>query len=372
MKKPIIIYRNNLGTYSETFIYEQAKKLQKYRPQFLGIKQQNNKLLQSKPMLIRQKSPLGYLAELRFRLTGEAPPIERALRKIRPKLIHAYFGPDGAAILPLAKKLSLPLIISYLGYDATIEKGTKKSVPLSYQLYNYQKHRLHTYPILILALSQFIKKKLIEQGFSKKEIQVHHMGIDTEFFTPQKIARENSILFVGRLVESKGCSYLLDAMKYIQARFPEVKLMIIGDGQLRKQLEQYAKAIHINARFLGALPPAQVKHWMNRAKVFCVPSVTTANGTAEGLGMVFLEAQAMGLPVVSTQTGGIPEAVLQNKTGFLVPEKNSKQLAEQSILLLSDKKIWNAMSKEGRRWVKKQFDLKKQTLKLEKIYDMLS
>jgi len=107
---------------------------------------------------------------------------------------------------------------------------------------------------------------------------------------------------------------------------------------------------------------------MNRAKVLCVPSQQAASGDTEGLGMVFLEAQAMGLPVVSCRSGGIPEAVVHGETGFLVPEQDVNDLTQHILHLFGDELLWQRFSHQGRDWVCDRFNLQTQTRKLEAIY----
>jgi glycogen synthase len=110
---------------------------------------------------------------------------------------------------------------------------------------------------------------------------------------------------------------------------------------------------------------------MARATVFCVPSVVATSGDAEGFGIVFIEAQAMGLPVVSTRSGGIPEAVEDGQTGLLVTEDDPQELAEAIIRLMQDERLWKRFSLAGRSRVLKHFDLTKQTQRLENIFDNL-
>jgi glycosyltransferase involved in cell wall biosynthesis len=121
--------------------------------------------------------------------------------------------------------------------------------------------------------------------------------------------------------------------------------------------------------FLGAQPTSVVHSWLRRAKVFSVPSVTAANGDAEGLGMVFCEAQAMGVPVVSFASGGISEAVLHESTGYLMPERDERRLAEKISLLLQDQALWSKMSLRGREHMAGKFDLTAQTGILEARFD---
>jgi glycosyltransferase involved in cell wall biosynthesis len=110
---------------------------------------------------------------------------------------------------------------------------------------------------------------------------------------------------------------------------------------------------------------------MSRASVFCVPSVVAASGDAEGFGMVFIEAQAMGLPVVSTLSGGIPEAVKNGETGLLVPERDSAALAEAILRLMQDEELWQQYSLAGRKNVVNHFNLAQQTGRLENLFEQL-
>ena len=108
---------------------------------------------------------------------------------------------------------------------------------------------------------------------------------------------------------------------------------------------------------------------MNRARVLCVPSIVARSGDSEGLGMVFGEAQSMGLPVVSSATGGIPEVVAHQHTGFLVPERDWEALAAKLILLLRDHYLWKQFSEAGPARVKALFEVRKQATILENIYE---
>jgi colanic acid/amylovoran biosynthesis glycosyltransferase len=193
--------------------------------------------------------------------------------------------------------------------------------------------------------------------------------VNTEFFSPDpSVRREPVVLFVGHLTEVKGCEYLIRSMAKAQAVLPDLELVVIGDGPLRPHLEQIAKENLTHFRFLGLQPKNTVKEWMNRAKVFSVPSTTATSGAEEGFGLVFLEAQAMGCPVVSSSSGGIPEAVAHGETGLLAKERDVDALSQHILLLLGNENLWRKMSEAGRNRVKSLFDLKTQTQALEKLY----
>ena len=151
---------------------------------------------------------------------------------------------------------------------------------------------------------------------------------------------------------------------------PMTHLVIIGDGPLRNELEgEAAQLLSGRYTFLGAQSPAIVHAWLQQAMVFCVPSVTAANGDSEGLGMVFCEAQAMGVPVVSFASGGIPEAVIHGVTGVLLPEKDRIGLAQAICRLLKNRDRWAEMSKQGQRRIRQNFNLSLQTAILENKYE---
>jgi glycosyltransferase involved in cell wall biosynthesis len=177
------------------------------------------------------------------------------------------------------------------------------------------------------------------------------------------------VLFVGRLVEVKGCEFALRAFGELAQAVPGARLVIIGDGPLRPELESQSEAFRSRCTFLGSQPRSMVREWMNRARVLCAPSGRNEAGNAEGFGMVFAEAQGMGLPVVSFASGGIPEAVADGETGFLAPEGKWQELVQPLRRLLEEDDLWNRFSEAGERRVAAEFDLANQTTRLESIYD---
>jgi colanic acid/amylovoran biosynthesis glycosyltransferase len=144
---------------------------------------------------------------------------------------------------------------------------------------------------------------------------------------------------------------------------------VIGDGHFRASLEQLDRELGVGATFLGELPQQMIRTWLERARVFCGPSVTVEGGMSEAFGNVFSEAQAMGVPVVSFRHGGIPETMLDGVTGLLAPERDVEQLAAHLTRYLEDHAFWAHSREEGMRWVRQQFDVRSQTAKLEAIYD---
>jgi glycosyltransferase involved in cell wall biosynthesis len=274
--------------------------------------------------------------------------------------------------MQLAEQLGVPLVTALHGYDVTISDEAMSRTRLG-RAYLHGRSTLQKKGALFLSCSAYVRARGLEMGYPADRTIVHSIGVDVERFTPPGVLqpREKSILFVGRLVEKKGCGSLLEAMVDVQRRCPAAELVIIGDGPLRADYEARAVALGVRCRFFGVQPTAVVREWMARASVFCVPSVVAASGDAEGFGIVFIEAQAMGLPVVSTLSGGIPEAVKNGETGLLVTERDSPALAEAILRLMGDKELWQRYSLAGRSNVVHHFNLAEQTRRLENLFEQL-
>lgn len=150
------------------------------------------------------------------------------------------------------------------------------------------------------------------------------------------------VLFVGRLDEVKGVTYLIKAMADLDA-----KLVIVGDGPLRKSLEKQADKYADKIEFLGAKSHKELPVIYASADIFVMPSITTKKGQKEGLGLVLLEAMASGLPVIGTNSGGIPELVKDGYNGFLIEEKNVRQLSSKVKVLLESNQLRTMYSING-------------------------
>lgn len=369
-KPAVVIYRDHLLPPSETFVRAQAEALRSFIPYYAGSRlEQGLPLPGERILVVNRGGLLGKASEVCYKLWGLAPTFARQVKRLKPVLIHAHFGPDGVRVLPLARNLQIPLLVTFHGYEATVKDEYAQRSFYSHRVYIAYREVLKRQAQLFIAVSEFIKGRLLEQGFPPHKLVVHYIGIDTELFKPNPaVQRQPVVLFLGRLVEKKGCEYLIQAMSRVQAVRPEVELVVIGDGLLRPSLERLAAKLLHRYRFLGVQPPDQVREWMNQAKVFSVPSITADSGNAEAFGIVFAEAQAMGLPVVSFSSGGVPEAVAHGETGFLAVERDWEKLAQYILLLFEQDTLWQRFSEAGQSRVRTMFNSQQQTGVLEEIY----
>jgi colanic acid/amylovoran biosynthesis glycosyltransferase len=368
----IVVFRIQLLPPSETFIVAQAAAMRRFTPFFVGWRRMAGiDLPQDTSWTVDGGGFKGKLRELRFRYVGPTREQLARLRARAPRLVYAHFAPDGHAAMQLAEQLGVPLVTALHGYDVTMSDQAMGATRLGRE-YLQGRPRLQKKGALFLSCSSYVRRRGLDIGYPEERTMVHSIGVDVERFKPPTVRRrEKFVLFVGRLVEKKGCGNLIEAMVDVQRRNPAADLVVIGGGPLRRQYETQAAASGVRCRFLGVQPAAVVREWMARAAIFSVPSVVAASGDAEGFGMVFIEAQAMGLPVVSTLSGGIPEAVKHGETGLLVKECNPAALAEAILELMQDDDLWHRYSVAGRRRVVDQFNLLHQTERLENVFEQL-
>ena len=370
-KGVVAIFRSALLPGSETFVLQQAEALQTFEPRYIGLKRVERGLRGVRdPILLSTKYGFqGDVARALFQLTGFSPGFIARVRQVNPLLVHAHFATDGVAALPLIRALDVPLVVSLHGYDVTT-RDRELASSFSGKLYLRRRRELWQETDLFLCVSNFIRDKALQAGFPAEKLRVHYTGVNQDVFWPSDEPRQQgAVLFVGRLVEKKGCRYLIDAMAEVRSHVAATCLYVIGDGPLRAELEARAAELDLSVQFLGAQPPAEVKRWLAKVDLFCVPSLEAKNGDSEGFGMVFAEAQAMGTPVVSFRHGGLPEVVDDGVTGFLVEERDTQALAGALTTLLQDHEKRIAFGRAGVGRVREQFSLQQQTRKLEALYN---
>ena len=363
-KPAVAVFRSAVFNASERFIQDQAAALTRWRPLVVGLERKGELVPRLREGMIVAESAGERLA---FRLRGRGGRIEAELRAARPVLIHAHFGTDGLLALPLARALGVPLITSLRGYDvARSDSALLWSGRLSWMRYALGKKRLQRDGALFLAVSDALRERAIARGYPEARTLTHYNGVDLDRFRPDVAPREPGlVLHVGRLVEKKGTKVLIEAVAGIAG----ATLSIIGDGPLRAALERQSRELGDRVRFLGALRSDEVANWMRRASVLAAPSVTAADGDAEGLPNVIVEAAASGLPVVGTRHSGIPEAVDDGATGFLVPEGDAGALAARLADVLGSDSLRHEMGIAARRLTERKFSRQMLTDRLESIYD---
>lgn len=285
-------------------------------------------------------------------------------------ILHCHFGWNGLKGVALKEigALQGKLITTFHGVDVNaIPQQSAKD----YYLRLFQKGDLYT------VNTDFTKKQAVGLGCPQNKIVKLPVGLEISqyAFCERKliVGEAVKIITVGRLVEKKGIEYGIKAIAKVVEKNPKVIYTIVGDGILRKSLENLILELDIseNIKLVGWMTQEQVRQLYAASHIFMLPSVTAANGDREGQALVLQEAQAMGLPVVSTLHNGIPEGLLDGKSGFLVPEKDVEALAEKLNHLVEHPEEWLQMGKAGRKYVENRYNIPNLNNQLVEMYKQL-
>jgi glycosyltransferase involved in cell wall biosynthesis len=300
--------------------------------------------------------------------------LRHTLRCLQPEVVHVHFGVDAVHLWPVLQNLERPIIVTLHGYDIQVktewwESGAGGAGNLRYhqQLVDIAQDPR----IFFIAVSQHIMGRALALGIPKSKIKVLHIGIDAHAFAPSEIPfseRPMKVLFIGRLVEKKGAAFLIHAMQRVQAEHPAARLVLVGDGPLRTELERLSAQLGVNAEFRGVLTPGEIRRELADTRVFCLPSITAENGDAEGFGLVLLEAQACGVPVVTSAVGGVDEGMIEGQTGFGFAERDATALAHILTTTLGDAPLLTRLSRQARAFVEERMNLRRCNETLGELY----
>lgn len=371
-ERDVAIFRLSYPNPSEAFLDEQMRCLDRYRP-IVVCRQSRGSIdrvhvaldclpfgaLRSKTFLVR---PLGCLWP--SSLPGH------------PRLIHAHFGPDAVYAMPLASRYRLPLMATFHGYDITRSRESLLASGVL-PLVRYVRHepRLRESLRIALGVSRFIAGRLVQRGYRDSIVRHCYIGVDVERFRPIAVrGEERFVLCVARHVDVKGVDDVIAAFARIADRHPDVTLKLVGHGPLTERLRALAEEGGVGHRvsFLGLVEHQRVLDLTQRAELVVLASRRTADGAEEAFGLTLLEAAACGRPTIGTRSGGISEAVREGVTGFLCNPQSPRQIAEAMDALLDDESLRESMGKAGRDMACSEFDIRKQTVKLERLYDEAS
>lgn len=308
------------------------------------------------------------------RVRGFYPFQPAALRGAR--LLHAHFGDEGWRSLPLARRLGLPLVTTFYGYDIS-ELGSDPRWRARFQA-------LFAAGATFLVEGGHMRQTLLALGCPPEKARVQHLGVDLAALqlrpTPPPADEAIEVLTAATFREKKGIPDAVAAFAAARREEPRLRLTLIGDANPQRPDEQAIKAQLLDmiaaegladaVRLLGYQPLATFRAELARAHIFLHPSVTARNGDSEGGAPVaIIEAQALGVPVLSTRHADIPEVVRDGEGGFLVAEHDVPALTARLLLLAREPARWPAMARAARAHIEAEYDLARQAAALEAIYD---
>lgn len=363
---------------SENWIHTQIKYSKEWNPTVFTNHTKNlDSVDWSPPIYNRSRElslPVRLADSIAMKLIGYYPSFYTHLNKENFQLIHAHFGPMGYLCSGIAKRLNIPLITTFYGYDASLlpnEKPEWKS--------NYRK--LFERGSRFLVEGPAMGKKLEALGCPPEKIVVQHLGVEINKYKPKEDypATENlRLLMVGRFVEKKGFIYGLRAFRQFLKKGGNGILTIYGDSngtkeseQVKGELLQYVKdhGLQESVFLPGLIPLEKLQEEYHHHDIFLAPSVLSTDGDDEGGAPVtIIEASASGLPIIGSRHCDIPEVVVDEKTGLLADEKDVETLSEHLVRLHQNPELQQNLGKSGVVHIQKIFDAVKQGKVLSSIY----
>ncbi len=229
-----------------------------------------------------------------------------------------------------------------------------------------------------LSNCEYFRQRAIKFGCNPQKIVVLGSGINCErfFFKPRfPDNRKIRLATTGRLVEKKGMAYSIRAVAKLAKTHPniDIEYNIIGDGVLKTDLQNLIQELNIGhiVKLLGWKNQQEIIEILDQSHIFVATSVTAKDGNQDAPVNTLKEAMAMGLPVIGTIHGGIPELIEDGISGFLVPERDVEALAEKIAYLCEHPEVWQQMGQAGRAYVKQHYDTNKLNDRLVQIYEQI-
>jgi glycosyltransferase involved in cell wall biosynthesis len=356
-------------------IYRQITALKRCAPVVITQKRENAERYPFGPVHIVPKAAAHFLRRFWFRQVRDTPwqisdaelrALLRLLSETRARLLHIYFGQIAVHLLPLIRTWDNPSIVSFHGADVMVDMNKAAYRSATLKMLDAVK--------LVLVRSESLRRALIGLGCEPEKIEIQRAGIPLEEFSfSERIFPTNGdwrLVQAGRLIEKKGLSMTLRAFAGFLRQYPKATLTIAGEGPLLGELQSLTRDLNIAqaVSFRGFVSQRQLREIYYQSHIFVHPSQTGRDGNQEGVPNAMLEAMASGLPVFATQHGGIPEAIENNVSGVLVPERDDEALTRALLEAAQRPDLLLSIARNGAKAVRNNFDRSAQAQRLEQIY----
>ena len=287
------------------------------------------------------------------------PLLEKKKQKSEFDFIIAHFGTAGVTAMKMIDAGSIKGKLLPVFHGADISK--KKNL----EAYELEYRELFKKSFALFPISELWKRKLITLGAEKSKIMVNRMGIDSSRFSffEHDINEDKTfrIVTVGRMVEKKGIDDAIEAMSRLKQKTSKNFVYeIVGGGPLFENMKQKVKKLQLSniVKFHGVQTQKGVKKLLSKADIFLLPSKTAADGDMEGIPVSLMESMSSGIVTVSTFHSGIPELIVHEKEGFLVPESSPEDIAEQLFKIINNQYDLSGIRKNALEKVQGEFNQK--------------
>ncbi|MFV0572539.1 MAG: glycosyltransferase [Xanthomarina gelatinilytica] len=287
-------------------------------------------------------------------------------------VFHVQFALGSTAIAEM-KDIGLikaKLITTFHGHDAHF----KNRHVLKYLCNSYS--TLFKVSDYVTVNTPFLKTQVIKLGCPKERLKVIPMAIDIAYFKPESInelpvGNTVKLISIGRLIEFKGFEYAIQTVKLLVDKGIDVSYTIIGEGNLFNALQKQVQSLKLqnHVTLVGKKSQEFIKQALERSHIYLMSSITDRTGRCETQGVVSAEAQAMGLPVIAFNSGGVPYTLHDGETGILVPEKDVEAFAQATLKLISHPDRYLLMSKQAREYAVANFSHGQMAKRFSKLYE---
>ncbi len=356
---------------TENWIYHQIRFLREVRSIFLAKRSCNLDqfpfeslyVLAHQPLLRRQWS------RLIRPLLGYYPFYRDVCRREGVRLLHAHSGLLGRSALPLAEKLSIPLLTSFYGFELTVHPEGEEGLRREYR-------ELFSRGSAFIAEGPAAREQLIRIGCAPEKLYLHRLGIDPREipFVERDPVRDGVLrmLIAARFDEKKGLPYAVEAFCRIAQKEPGVRLTIVGDANaspeqrhIKQELHRLVRDYDVSdrVRFEGFLPLLQLRSLAYEHHLLLHPSVRASNGDTEGGHPVILtEMAASGMPIITTWHCDIPEVVVHGETGWLCAERSIDDLVAALEDAWAKRECFPEIGRRARALVETKYNGRRNTL----------
>jgi glycosyltransferase involved in cell wall biosynthesis len=352
----IAIFSPNQNPYSETFIQAHKNNLKGKIFYYYGagnqIKLENDTLKNT--LLDRSQFKLFKRLSYFWKVI-----LLKSLRDNKIDSILIEYGNHAHNLLPLLKKLEIPFVVHFHGYDASVNSVVETCN-------NYKD--VFNLANKVIVVSNVMKQKIENMGCTKNKIVLATYGPNDLFFNIKPTFSKKQFISIGRFVEKKAPNLLILAFSKVVAKYPSYVLKMAGDGVLLNDCKNLVTNLGIgnNVQFLGVVTPELYRNELQNSLAFVQHSITADNGDMEGTPLAVLEASAAGVPVVSTYHAGIPDVIIHEQTGLLCEEKDVQKMAENLIELIENKELATRLGANGKARIKNEFNMSLHISKIQK------
>ena len=301
-----------------------------------------------------------------FRLLGYYPLYLKTCREMSVSIIHAHFGHIGFKALGLKRRLKIPLVTTFYGYDVSALGRVAR--------YRRRFAKLFAEGELFLAEGPHLAACLEKLGCPAEKIRIFHLGVNIDQYRPAPRPEKAliQVLFAATLTDKKGWADALGAFQIVARKHANLRLRLIGNGEDEVKVERrlFELGIEKITSFTGYVPHVELLAEMQSADIFLQPSRTAQNGNTEGGAPVtLLDAQAMSLAICATTHADIPEVAPHGVSALLSPERDVQRLAENLARLVEDRALRIELGAKGRDRVETDYNWQLQGAKQAALYN---